>query len=308
MDGRGAASIVYQYEKNHLGHEVCEDDFIEMDYARPFPEVVSPNERVYIVDYSFTKSTVSSLEHLLAVSGDVVWCDHHKSSIELTGKYPYLVERTKGYIQQDISGMALTYMYLFHKNFDECPQYIELVSDYDCWLKKYTDSDFFELGLTSRNYGPTDSVWEELFLEEVKGQNVEQTTDTLIHDGEIIKTYIDKDNEQYRNSFGFPAMIDGYHCYVVNKKANSWVFGDKINLYELCISYVYDGTKYNYTLFSSDSSNTDCSKIAEKFGGGGHKHVAGFTSNKIEFKTTATSQAYIVTSELTGMTSGKEKE
>lgn len=33
-----------------------------------------------------------------------------------------------------------------------------------------------------------------------------------------------------------------------------------------------------------DDKNIDCSKIAEKFGGSGHKRTAGFVSDELLFK------------------------
>lgn len=49
------------------------------------------------------------------------------------------------------------------------------------------------------------------------------------------------------------------------------------------MSYVYDGNLYNILSFSSNE-DIDCSKLAEKYGGGGHKGAAGFSSNTIVFE------------------------
>ena len=47
--------------------------------------------------------------------------------------------------------------------------------------------------------------------------------------------------------------------------------------------WVFNGTKYSYSIFSSNL-NVDCSKIAEKYSGGGHKGAAGFSSDELLFK------------------------
>ena len=67
-------------------------------------------------------------------------------------------------------------------------------------------------------------------------------------------------------------------------KSNSLIFGEDIyNTYPICVVFAYDGEYYEYTLYSSDK-NVDCSKIAEKFGGGGHKGAAGFRSKELVLK------------------------
>ena len=52
---------------------------------------------------------------------------------------------------------------------------------------------------------------------------------------------------------------------------------DKIKEYQICCVFAYNGSKWSYSIFSSDPE-VDCSKIAESFGGGGHKGVAGFST------------------------------
>ena len=92
--------------------------------------------------------------------------------------------------------------------------------------------------------------------------------------GKIIKSYIDQDNTYYREHFAYESEIAGHKCLVVNKKTNSWVFGEKYNEYPLVMIWVFDGKKYTYSIFSSNNK-IDCSKIAESYGGGGHRGAAG---------------------------------
>ena len=47
--------------------------------------------------------------------------------------------------------------------------------------------------------------------------------------------------------------------------------------------WAFNGEKYSYTLYSNDK-NVDCSKIAEKYGGGGGRGASGFSSNELLFK------------------------
>ena len=47
------------------------------------------------------------------------------------------------------------------------------------------------------------------------------------------------------------------------------------------ILFAFNGTDWTYSL---RSSTIDCSKIALKYGGGGHKGAAGFRSNQLLIK------------------------
>lgn len=271
LDGRCAGSIVAQFENNY---NRC--DFFEVDYVTKLPlDVIQEGEKVYFVDYSFTKDTVWQLEAILKITNDVVWIDHHTSSINIEKELPWTSE-IKGLRAERRSGAALTYMYL-HDKFDikDCPYYVQLVSDYDCWLYKLEpDTTFFKIGIETKKYDVLDDIWENL---------IRNGAAPIIELGKVIKSYIDNDNTYYREHFAYESEIAGHKCLVVNRKTNSWVFGEKYNEYPLVMVWVFDGDQYTYSIFSSNK-DIDCSKIAESYGGGGHKGAAGFSSAELLFK------------------------
>ena len=70
----------------------------------------------------------------------------------------------------------------------------------------------------------------------------------------------------------------------MNKKdGGSLVFGDLIKEYPMSMVWAFDGKYYQYSIYSQDS-NIFCNKIAEKYGGGGHKGAAGFRLEDMPFK------------------------
>lgn len=282
LDGRCAASIVEnQYDVSDYSK------FIEVDYMidlTPYLANISPREKVYFVDYSFTEKTMWVLEELLKKGCNIVWCDHHKSSMELEKKYPKL-KKISGIRSKEYSGAVLTYMYLHDCEYDVIPEYIKYVDDYDCWKYNFGDNTtYFKLGIESIPYDYKDSVWVDLDITENShfdfGEEV-VTIDKIIKKGKIIKDYIDKNNEEYISKYGYESELDGIKCYVVNNKTNSWIFGDRIKKYPFVVVWVYNGEKYSYSIYSE--GEVDCSKIAEKFGGGGHAGAAGFSSDKLLF-------------------------
>ena len=274
MDGRSAGAIVAHYEEAYK-----QEDFIEVDYMQPLPlHLVNNGEKVYFVDYSFKEDTVWQLDELIKKTQDIIWCDHHTSSIKLLESRPDLKE-IKGIIQDGISGAGLIYMYLHdEKDITDCPKFIQLVSDYDCWIYKFGDiTTHFKLGVDSVDNSALSDLWFNL-IDDIGHNYLEY----IQSKGAIIKSYIDEDNAQYLSQYGYESELDGVKCYVVNRKSNSWIFGDKINQYPFVSVYAFNGTKFSYSLFSTDK-NFDCSKLAEKFGGGGHKGAAGFSSDKLLF-------------------------
>lgn len=273
LDGHCAGYIVRKFTENN-----DPEDYFESDYSGLDLSTVEIGETVYIVDYSFTEATVHQLLWLINYGCNVIWIDHHSSSLDLVDKYLELNE-LRGIRSSEASGAALTYMWFKQCPFDKIPQYVKLVSDYDTWAHKLTDSDAFKLGIDSYKNDVFDDVWERLDSDSLRHSDF-SFLDSVSSAGYIIKSYIDKDNESYLNSYGFESEIDGVTVYAVNKSSNSWIFGDLINSYPAVVVFVFNGSKWNYSIFSSDKG-ADCQKLAENHGGGGHKHAAGFMSDEL---------------------------
>lgn len=283
MDGYAAAHCVKVYK--NLTNDDVKRDFFEVDYLdkskydREKFNKVSDFEEVWIVDYSFTEETHDILKSLLEKKCKIRWIDHHTSSIELLKVHPeYSI--IPGLINKTVSGAALTYMYLFtneHK-FSECPQYIQLISDYDNWnLKMVPQSEYFKL-----NYDKEINKWkflDELYKNRFSSDFIRNCCDI----GKNIKQYIDSDNKYFREKYGYESEFEGMIVFVVPKKSNSWIFGDLVEKYPITVCYSFNGEIYEYSIFSNEKFNIDVSKIAEKLGGGGHYGVAGFTSKELLF-------------------------
>lgn len=277
LDGRCAGAIVAQYKNNYN-----KEDFFEVDYVMELPlHKVSDGEEVWFVDYSFKETTLSVINGLIMRDCKVIWIDHHTSSINLQEQHNEL-RLIKGIRQDGISGAALTYMYCYEKEFDAIPYYVKLVSDYDCWQYKLEpDTTYFKIGMEAVDFNALDTVWINLYYEHNRIEYL--TLNETIDKGRLIKTFIDQDNTYYREHFAYESEVAGHKCLVVNKKTNSWVFGEKYSEYPLVMVWVFDGSKFTYSIFSSNK-DIDCSKIAESYGGGGHKGAAGFSSTELLFK------------------------
>lgn len=283
MDGYGAAHVI----KKNLGLtiQMVENDFVEVTHdiekdRKKFGSV-KDNEEVYIVDYSFTEDTHDILADIIKKTTKIVWIDHHQSSLDLLANHPEY-KRIPGVIKNGISGALLTYIHLYRvRDFDitEAPEYLQLISDYDCWhLKMNPRTDNFKLA-----YDCAPDKWK--FLDDCFDNRFDSGfIMKMCERGEIVRAYIDNENKYYRETYGYESEYDGMKVFVVPKDSNSWIFGDLIEKYPMVVNYGFDGEKYVYSLYCHNKFNTNCGKIAEKLGGGGHKGAAGFTSKELVFK------------------------
>ena len=272
LDGRCAGALVAYFTGNY-----DREDYFEVDYVMDLSVVpVADGEIVYFVDYSFKENTLDFLKSLQERGCQIAWIDHHTSSINLCNAHPEL-QSIAGIRDDGASGALLTFKYF--SQYGDVPDFVELVSDYDCWQYRYEpNTTYFKLGIETTEYDALDPIWRDLLSDTWNSQ-----FGLLVDIGKTIKGYVDKTNDYYREHFAYETEIAGHKCLVVNQKTNSWVFGSKYNEYPLVMVWVFDGAQYVYSIFSG-SPEIDCSKIAESYGGGGHKGAAGFSSKELLFR------------------------
>lgn len=274
LDGHCAGAVVAHFTGNYDAA-----DYFEVDYVVPLPVgQVGDGEEVYLVDYSFKENTAHFLRSLIDRGCRVVWIDHHTSSMELERIVPEF-KGVPGLRTEGISGAALAWMWFANSPFSKIPYAVQLVSDYDCWLYHFGDvTTHFKLGMDLVSNNVLDPIWSQLF-----GSHGDAYAGEVARRGEQIKQYIDTQNTFYREHFAYESEICGHKCLVVNKKTNSWVFGEKYNQYPCVVVWVFNGERYIYSVFSSDPA-VDCSQIAATYGGGGHRGAAGFTTSDLILK------------------------
>lgn len=277
IDGKCAGSIVARKTGNYNP-----SDYIMYDYSTPLNfDVVEEGETVYFVDLSFSVNTVDKLKELVETKKcNLIWCDHHQSSMEVMKNNPEY-KAIKGIRRNGISGAALTYMYLYECEYEEIPTFIKLVSDFDCWLFTMEHTLEFKYALEAKDHDALDIVWNKLIRD--NASIMKAYLNKLFDRGKIISKYVKKEYEEYRKKYAYESRIDNYKCLVVNRSCNSLIFGDLIKEYPIVAIWAFDGEKYKYSIYS-DKPEIDCSKIAEKFGGGGHKGASGFTSKELILK------------------------
>ena len=278
LDGRCAGAIVAYFTNNYNP-----DNYIEANYNDILPvENFVDGEQVFLVDFSFTEPTKHYLDKLIEKGCKVIHIDHHTSTMNLYEAHPeYKV--LDGVRSTEHSGAALTWMYFTgNKDISACPVFVQYVSDFDCWHFKLQETEDFKFGMETLEYGPMDEIWKTFIKEHYS--TPPETLHHVIESGKVSKSYFDNINKQYCKDFAYETEIEGNKCIVLNKKdGGSLVFGDLITNYPMAMVWAFDGTNYQYSIYSTDNG-IECDKIAEKYGGGGHKGAAGFKLTDMPFK------------------------
>lgn len=332
-DGYGSAAVLKWFHADaHFDNIKCVSCKHGTPIDPDIVNNINEDTMIYIVDYSFSNKQDQELLKRIGdiVNGDVFWIDHHATSEELLKDDTFKDWALNGLVRTDNAwaGIGLTYYYckkvftddsLFNittrdkiqamedieEVMEEAPHWIRYIDDYDKWAHKLNPfTDNFIAGLSMYSFH---DIFIDRDLTKVKcsfsmnshfENDKKSLTLEILKEGEIISAYQKKRNElAMRNSFESFIDYKGsiYKVLCCNASGNSKLFGDLINEYDAVIPFTYDGTNWNYSMFSKeDSIIPSCGEICSDIGrlsgttGGGHVHAAGFvTKDLLLFKGTA---------------------
>ena len=268
MDGRCAAAIV---RKAYLEAGIPEGnmEFIEMSYKDDFPfDKIKDDEEVIIVDFSLQRP--GDFERLMELTDNIAWIDHHISAIE---RFECL--GLSGVRKNGTAACELTWEYFFPGK--EVPLAVRLLGDYDVWKFSYgKDTDYFQAATMLYDTMPTSNIWD-------KWLDPNYTLKEEIEHGKLVITYRNNLYKKIVSSYSFETEFEGYKAIACNSNHKTSQLFDSINKdYDLMMVFARDGKKWIVSLYSK-KDNVDCSKIAMKYGGGGHKKAAGFECYELPF-------------------------
>ena len=305
LDGYGAAAVVASWIKENYNHIVDDTRFLVCNYTNKCVTVerlkdecggVYP-ETVFVVDYSFkTQEEMEELYDMMEHGSQVFWFDHHQSSVNLleqikdTKFKEYARDHTLVYdVNIDHCGTYITWKNLFPDK--KVPEAIDLINDWDLWIHKDDNSRY----LNNAFYSALDPEEDENSLRNLWSKRWEDLFGTCevdypdrarlylyISQGKAIAQYKAQTYKNWFRTYGYVTEFEGHECVCMNWKVNSEVFSDWYDQYPLHLIWCFDGSTYTYSIYTDyEKTGIDCSKIAEKYGGGGHKGAAGFTSKEL---------------------------
>lgn len=253
-DGMGAAWVVHR--------ALNEDDdieFIPATYQAELPDVTGAH--VIIVDFSYKQD---QMRELAAQAKSILVLDHHKTAQQELA--PLLEDGIiQGKFDMNHSGAMLAWMWFFPQV--EPPALIKHIQDRDLWRFDLPGTREIQSALYSF---PMDfETWDMLMSID---------TSILYKQGIAIDRAHKKNVQGLVEFVSYRDTIAGFDVPVLNC---NYMFASDAG-HELAKGEAFSATYYDteenrkYSLRSSEDGGIDVSEIAAKFGGGGHRHAAGF--------------------------------
>lgn len=250
--------------------------FIPCQYGEAIPEI-GPDNDVYILDFSYPKDTLIDLCKRVR---NVVVLDHHKTAQEALGKtedYKALgINNILIVFDMSKSGGRLTWEYCWDKYWNMYAR-VGVATKHDpWWLVTYTeDRDLWKWELPNskavsaalRSYPLDFNVWEDLHKLDPKD---------LVPDGEaILRSEAAIVDSHVKNATEIE--LAGHKILAVNATVLfSDIAGQLAKGRPFGAAYFIRGDGVKVWSLRSTEQGVDVSAIAKQFGGGGHKHAAGF--------------------------------
>lgn len=294
LDGHCAGAIVkYKYpEAELIGINYGQ----EIDYNK-----IAKDDMIFMVDFSLQPfDEMVKLAQHVGMNG-LVWIDHHITAIDnakncvfdnvvpMNGQEPFVItfnDICPGKREDGKAGCELTWGFLFPDR--EMPEVVRLLGRYDVWDLANPNVLDFQYGFRLNKTWPTNQeLWKDYFENDIHGHGHDFVKLSKI-DGRTILRYQKQENEKYIKSCAFEVDFEEFKAICINRLlTNSQMFESVWDnkKYDIMITF---GLRKNglWTMsFYTDKEGVDCSLLAKRFGGGGHKQAAGcnFDELPIEF-------------------------
>lgn len=273
MDGFGAAWAVWK----RLGDQV---QFVPGIYGMDPPDVTGRD--VVLVDFSYRKDVMCELSGL---AKSVLIIDHHKTAQEALAWMPKAPDSWDEWVaalgkpglhraalfDMDHSGAALAWSF-FHPGKPK-PRLIEHIEDRDLWRFRLDGTRDISALLSSETYDF--HRWDGL----IERSNDPSGLQLMLLEGGAINRHSDKMIEEMLPLCTRRMVIGGVEVPVSNMPY--FLASDAAN--RLANGSPFAATYYDskerrvFSLRSTTGIGADVSEIANRYGGGGHRHASGFS-------------------------------
>lgn len=256
-DGFASAYVVWTIYKDSA-------NYIGVQYGRPVPEIPEGTKLLLVVDFSYSREICEDL----AAKYDLRVYDHHKTAEKELDGLEYAL------FNKGLSGCGLVWKALYP--IKEMPKLLQYVQDRDLWKFELPASDIVNMYIATL---PWDfNLWhsQAYFDGFVRNAAMAGSAIKAFRDGQIEGTL--RDVRIMRMHFSDDTF---YEIPVVNCSTNISEVGNR-----LCAEYQESPFSASYcdrrdvrSWSLRSVGEFDVSEVAKKFGGGGHKNAAGFTTD-----------------------------
>ena len=264
-DGKGSAAIV---------KSVYPDvEFLPFNHDSeiPYDEIEKHNEIIICdialpIDYMFD----------LNKRKDLTWIDHHVSIID---EYEQRIKdgetEIKGIRKVGTAAIILTWQYFYPNK--RVPLGIKLLGLNDIFDLEDRRVRPFEYAMQALGVNkPNEKIWGQLIRDEIE-------INPMVERGRAILSYIHNRNYRLVRAEAFVSEYEGYKCICANIPQGYSEFYDSLDNiedYDIMVNFFMNKKNCWNLSFYTAKDNIDVSKIAAKFGGGGHAKAAGASALK----------------------------
>lgn len=230
----------------------------------------------------------------------LIWIDHHDFNINENKNLHFVLDGERNIEKAACENTLLFILKNMIENVDKeiiktlkkFSIVVKLVGAYDVWDLSYVNNDFdrwekevlsFNFCLKALNDFPedNDNIWNFL----IKDENIFVNINNLQKDGQLILSYVNKENFLLCESYGSAVEFEGYKFFILNKGlGGSYIFSNirKKESYDGFITFIKSLKNNKIKLsFFSNKNNVDFTNIWKKYGGGGNSYVGGLWCNEL---------------------------
>jgi oligoribonuclease NrnB/cAMP/cGMP phosphodiesterase (DHH superfamily) len=269
-DGFGAAFIAWKKLGNRAEYIGCDHTYSNIPSVQ--------GKRVVILDFSFKSDVTLEMIHGSERAERLLVIDHHHTSeIELK----QVPEQNKIFNMKH-SGCILAWDFFFGKTLQMAPPFLYHIEDRDLWNWKLKNSQ--EICAALDTYPQTFEQWDTFTIPDALTRLKFQGESVVRYRQSLVDMIVAKSTE---------ITFEGYRCRVVNANGGTIISNVANQLLEnypktsVAMTWYEDYPSRQLKVSLRSRPGIDCSAIATKYGGGGHKQASGFFidfDKKEEFK------------------------
>src|SRR5574337_307135 len=237
-------------------------EFYAGKYQEQPPDVT--DKYVYMLDFSYKRDVI---RQMAKQAKHIIIIDHHKSAEQDLRIDPNdLIPRVEVFFDMNKSGAMLAWEF-FNLN-KPVPELIKYIQDRDLWRHELPNTHEVSAALFSYPYDF--EVWTGLMTRP-------NSIAALVEEGRGILRKQKKDLEELLPQTKRPMFIGGYTVYGANLPYQFSSEAGHTLAEGMAFGATYfdtpDGRQFS---LRSREDGIDVSEVAKQYGGGGHKHAAGF--------------------------------
>ena len=262
-----------------IKHAYPTADLYGINYGENFPWLwLNNKEEIWMADFC-----LEPFEEMLALNKNykLTWIDHHISALTA---YKESGINIKGLQKNGRGACELVWKYIYPDT--PIPLAVDLIASYDVWDHTNPKTVPFIYGIRS-NTDPSPNnklLWDCLLF--LTTPVIEEKIAKTISRGEVVLDYLQSEQYDYVKAYSFETEINGYRVIAANRGIGGKKLFDSVwdsSKYDIACTFCrLPSQKWTVSLYS-DKPNVDVSKIAVKYGGGGHRGAAGMQVDELPF-------------------------